>query len=102
MAECVAKNDPLPIVDNPRVHEIFVTGAAGLEILDGVVGITLEAIRYDHSKAPALATRQVVGRLIIPVPGAQNLALALYNFLQQHGADPSNIITTAGDPAMPQ
>ena len=79
---------PAPVfVDNPHAPDVFADLALGWSIGAGVVRVTMGAFRSDHS-APGLPDRVVViGRLVMPVAGAADLAVKLFDFLQQHGVD---------------
>lgn len=74
-----------PLVDTMTAPELLATGASGMALMNGVVTITLESLRADHSKAPPPLERVVIGRLAMPVAAAQGLLLALDHFLGQHG-----------------
>ncbi|NIJ09090.1 hypothetical protein FHS31_002722 [Sphingomonas vulcanisoli] len=78
----------LPLIDNSFAPELMVTGVSGMGLLNGVVAVTLESLRCDHSKTPPPLERLVVARLALPVASAQNLLLSLQHFLGQHGLDP--------------
>ena len=72
--------DEPPVVtfmDNPHAPSLFCDGAVGFFVFNGVISITLEAARVDHSKNPGLVNRVVVARLNMSIPGAQALALGL-------------------------
>jgi hypothetical protein len=93
----LAASPTLEFVNNPLAPDLFSEGAAGILLLNGNVHITLTSTRPDHSPADHArpAHRVVVGRLILPVQGAQALAAALYDFLKQRGFDP---VPTPSDP----
>lgn len=74
----------LKIVENPQRGEIFADEAVAFSLVNGVVRVTLTAIRplpaADHS------AHVVIGRLAMPLPGAHALAMKLYDFLKSQGA----------------
>lgn len=78
-------SQPPDFVDNQHAPEVFATAASGFFLLAGNVHITFEAIRIDHSSSPGPAHRVVIGRLVLPITGAQGLAAGLYDFLKTHG-----------------
>jgi len=41
----------LPLIDNMFAPEILATGAAGMTLLNGLISVTLESLRCDHSKS---------------------------------------------------
>jgi len=78
-------------IDNPHAPSLFCDGAAGFFLLNGVISLTLEAARADHSQSPGPVNRVVVARLSMSIPAAQALALGLYDFLKQRGLDPADL-----------
>jgi hypothetical protein len=80
---------PLPLVENLSAPELFASEAYFLSTSPGVVTITLTSFRFDISTEPAVQKRVVIGRLVMPISGAQGLAVGLYDFLKKHGLDPA-------------
>ena len=80
-----AANGLPPVLDNVFGPEVFASTAAFFAIGDGVVTITLASLRFDNSTTPAERKLVVVGRLVMPISGAQGLALGLHDFLEQKG-----------------
>lgn len=78
-----------PLVDNPFAPELLATGFAGIANIGGIVTLTLESARYDHSRPNPTIERVVVGRVSLPVHAAQALVTALNGFLEQQGLSPS-------------
>jgi hypothetical protein len=74
-------------LDNPLAPETFATAATGFFVADGNVAITFESARVDHSQSPGPVSRVVVGRVVMPVQGAQALAIGLFDFLEKQGFD---------------
>ena len=54
-----------PLVDNPFAPEVFATGLAGLANLSGVIVLTLESARCDHTRDAPSVERVVVGRVAL-------------------------------------
>ena len=81
-----------PLVDNPFAPEVFATGLAGLANLSGVIVLTLESARCDHSRQPPGIDRVVVGRIALTSSAAQDLVAGLNQFLEQQGLSPSKAI----------
>lgn len=79
-------------IDNPTAPEIFADSAVGFANFHGVVRIALASTRPHHTGAgagtPAPINQVVVGRLVMPISAAQNLAVGLFDFLKSHGIDP--------------
>ena len=80
---------PVPFIDNPHAPEVLADEVAGFFIHNGSLRLTLVAARCDHATNPAPINRVVVGRVALPIPAAQSLALALFDFLKQRGLDPT-------------
>lgn len=59
---------PLPLVDDPTVREVFADEVVGVTVTNGNINLTLAAVRTDHTKAPATHHRMVTARLLIPIP----------------------------------
>jgi len=78
----------VPLIDNPFAPELFATGVSGLSVINGVVCITVESARCDHTKAQPAMERVVIGRLALSVPAAQGLLAGLFEFMGQHGINP--------------
>jgi hypothetical protein len=72
--------------------ELYATFASSFSVGSGSVTIKLVSSRWDNSVEPAVQKAVVVGRVTMPLQGAQTLAAGLQTFLAQHGLDyvPSN------------
>lgn len=79
------KNALPKLVDDPKAPEIYAVAATGFFNANGVISITLESARADHTKSPGPINRVVVGRLVMPAAGAQALAVGLFDFLEKQG-----------------
>jgi hypothetical protein len=79
------KNTVPKLLDNPQAPEIFAVAATGFFNANGLISITLESARADHTKAPGPVNRIVVGRIVMPAAGAQALAVGLFDFLEKQG-----------------
>jgi len=75
-------------IDNPLAPDIFADVAVGFVNFHGVVRIALASSRMYHASAPGPVNQVVVGRLVMPIQAAQNLAVGLFEFLKSHGIDP--------------
>jgi hypothetical protein len=91
-----SSNAPIAFVDNAHCPETFTTGAAGFAFLGPIVTITFESARVDHSESPGKLSRVACQRLVMPVDAAQNLVLALNDFLSKNGLDPSEKAQAGG------
>ena len=82
-----AMSEPLKFVDVPTAPELFASAATGFFIANGNIAITFESGRVDHSESPGPISRVVVGRVVMPLAGAQALAIGLFDFLQKQGIE---------------
>jgi hypothetical protein len=73
------------LLDNPFALELFATAVAGFSILNGNVSIAFESARVDRAQGPDAINNVVVGRVVMPIGGAQRLAVQLFNYLEAHG-----------------
>lgn len=83
MTEDGDKGARLRIVENPQRGEIFADGAVGFSLVNGVVRVTLTALR--PVQPDDQLAHVVIGRLAMPVKGAEQLAIKLYDFLKVQG-----------------
>lgn len=79
----------LELIDNPFAPNLFATAASGCSIVQGVVMLTLESTRCDHSHNPPQLERVVVGRVTLTTAAAQSLVAQLNDFLERQGLSPS-------------
>ena len=80
-------SEPAKFIDDPTAPELFASAATGFFLANGNIAITFEAGRVDHSESPGPIRRVVVGRVVMPVVGAQALAIGLFDFLQKQGLE---------------
>lgn len=78
-------NVPVTFVDNPHAPAVFANDATGFFLYDGCITITFEMARVDHATSPGPVNRVVFGRLVMPISGAQRLAVGLYDYLEKQG-----------------
>lgn len=78
----MATEPKITFLDNPHAPEIYVSDATGFFNENGVIHITFEANRIDHSASPGPVNRVVVGRLAMNIIAAHSLANGLANFLK--------------------
>lgn len=88
----MSSNPPVNFVDDPQAPETFVSGISGVFHVNGIVSVTLESHRVDHSTAPGPVNRVVVQRLVMPVSAAQALVVGLNDFLDKQGLSPSSAV----------
>ncbi|MDO9357879.1 MAG: hypothetical protein Q7T70_02655 [Polaromonas sp.] len=73
-------------IDNPHAPEIFSAQHAGIWITNGNVHITLESGRVRYSENGATLNRVVIARLVMPISGATDLSVKLFQLLKDQGA----------------
>ncbi len=81
----IAPDARSPLIDNPFAPEVFATGFAGMSHMNGVITLTAESTRCDHSKPEPVPERVVVARLTLSIPAAQALVANLNDFLERQG-----------------
>jgi hypothetical protein len=85
-------------VDSPHAPEIYASSCTGFLINNGNISLTFESPRGDHSTGAVQINRVVVARVVLPIAGAQALALSLHDYLTQQGFSPTAAVT-AGETA---
>ena len=73
------------VLDNPFAPEYFASAATGFLIINDNISITFDAPRVDHSKSAGTTNNVVAVRIVMPIGGAQRLAVKLFNYLETHG-----------------
>lgn len=64
----------VPYIDNPHAPDVFADAASGIFVWDGTARLTLEVLRPDHEGDGGPPRRVVVGRLIMPLARAEEMA----------------------------
>ena len=79
---------PAPrFIDNIQGPEVYADKAQYFSIKSGNISVTFSSARYDNNDGGVLKY-VAVGRLVLPLEGAQGLAIGLYDFLAQRGLAP--------------
>jgi hypothetical protein len=73
----------LQFVDNPMAPDIFADGLSGYFLKDGNVRMTFETVRESHVSSPGSMSRIVIGRLVMPIDAAENMARGVLDFIQK-------------------
>jgi hypothetical protein len=76
-----------PLMENMFAPEVFATFASSFSVGSGAVTIKLVSSRWDNSVEPGVQRAVVVGRITMPLQGAQTLVAGLQAFLAQHGLE---------------
>jgi hypothetical protein len=83
MTDKAPKAPQIEFVDNPSAPEIFADEAIGAFFNNGCVRVAFASRRMDHGAEPAIPSRVVTGRLVLPVPAAIALQRLLSEFLEK-------------------
>lgn len=75
-------------VDNPQAPELYAAEACGFYLNAGNVHITFTSPKGNYDPKSNSLHTAVVARLVLPLSGAQGLAVGLYDFLKSRGVDP--------------
>ena len=86
--ETTIERSKVRFVDNIYAPEHFVEDASGFFLKNGVLHITFEAHKVDHTISPPPLTRIVAARIAMPIDGAIAMTLSLYDYLKRQGIDP--------------
>lgn len=65
-------------IDNPHAPDIFADGLTGFFLLNGNIRLTFESARVSHAASPGPVNRVVIGRLVMPVDAAENMAKEIF------------------------
>ena len=84
----------VPVLGNPFSGDVFADEAIALELVNGVLRITLASFKMVEPAPPSGAQLVVAGRLVMGIPGAQRLALSLFDYLKKQGLDPASLVET--------
>jgi hypothetical protein len=79
---------PPAFIVNPHAPDIFADAAPSFSLNGGVVRITLATLR--PLQVGGASGPVVIGQLVMPLEGAQGLAVGLYDFLKAQGVAPSS------------
>jgi len=70
-------------LDNPHAPDVFADGVAGVFNFNGNIRITFESLRVNNVTTPGPVARVVIGRLVMPLAAAENMARGLLDFINQ-------------------
>ncbi len=82
----------VPVVSNPFVADVFADDAIAFDTVSGTVRITLGTLKMAEPAAPSPMHYVATSRLVMTVPGAQRLAIALFDYLKKNGLDPAEVV----------
>ena len=82
----------IPVVSNPFIADIFADEAIAFDSVNGTIRITLATLKMSEPAAPSPMHYVANGRVIMTLPGAQRLAIALFDYLKKQGLDPAAVI----------
>jgi len=79
----------LPVLGNPLAPDIFADEAIAFDHINGTIRITLATVKPSEPTPPSPMQFVTTSRIVMTVPGAQRLCLALYDYLKKQGMDPA-------------
>lgn len=82
----------VPVVSSPAVPDVFADEAVSFELVNGTVRISFSSVKMIEPAAPSPVQHVIIGRLILTIPGAQRLALSLFDYLEKSGMDPRGLL----------
>ena len=82
----------LPVVSNPFTPDIFADDAIAFDHIAGTIRITLGTLKMAEPAAPSPMQYVAGHRLVMTVPGAQRLAIALFDYLKKNGLDATEVL----------
>jgi hypothetical protein len=81
---------PVTFIDNPQAPDVFADSATGIFFFQGNIRLTFESVRVNHVSSPGPVNRVVIGRLVLPLSGAEALRDMLVDYLQKFKTQPSS------------
>jgi hypothetical protein len=85
-------------VANPFEHDVFADEAVAFNHINGTIRINFAVVKAQEAAPPSANQFVGVGRLVMPLGGAQRLCLGLYNYLKKVGHDPFELISNRETP----
>ena len=73
----------MAFVDNPHAPDVFADALTGFFALNGNIRLTFESARVNHVSSPGPVSRVVIGRLIMPIAVAENMAKEILEFIER-------------------
>src|SRR3954468_20527075 len=75
--------DSPKFIDVPEAPEIFADLLSGTFWHNGVLRMTFESARINHEKHPGPLYRVVVGRVVMPIAAAENMARMILDAIEK-------------------
>jgi hypothetical protein len=80
-------------LDNAGGSVMCADAATGWLLLNGNIRVTLEATRASHITSPGPINPVIIGRLIMPLDGAEEMAKGLLDYINQMKAQASTLLS---------
>jgi hypothetical protein len=87
---------PVTLVDNPHAPNVFADSVVGWYLLNGNIRMTFEATHATHTSSPGPINRVVIGRLVMPMDRAEEMANGLLDFIKQMKAQAATPSSATG------
>jgi hypothetical protein len=82
---------PVVLVDNLGAPDVFADSCIAAFLTNGNVHMTFTSRRCDYTKQPNVFSDLVIGRLVMPLAAAENMAQFLGNFVTRMRAQLTNM-----------
>lgn len=73
----------VPLLDNLGSADVFADAATGWLLFNGNIRITFESVRSSYGQGQPSVSRVVIGRLVMPIDQAEQMAKGLLEFIKQ-------------------
>ena len=74
---------PVSFIDTAHAPDVFADALTGFFLMNGNLRMTLEAYRVNHISNPGPVNRVVIGRLVMPVSAAEQMARSVLEFIER-------------------
>jgi hypothetical protein len=80
------------VVAHAHSADHFADEVIAFDLRNGTLRMTLATLKMVEPAAPSPLHYVATGRVILPVAGAQRLAIALFDYLKKQGIEPADIV----------
>jgi hypothetical protein len=71
----------ISFINNPHAPDVFADGLTGVYVLGGCLRMSFEVARMDNTTSPGALNRVEIGRLVMPIDAAENMAKFVLDFI---------------------
>ena len=94
----MSNQDPPKFIDSPGAPEIFADLLSGTFWHNGLLRMTFESARINHEKHPGPLSRVVVGRVVMPIAAAENMARMILEAVEKSRSTAMEATQTSSRP----